>query len=991
MFMIKRLLLTALCFFPLPGGGQLCAQNDKLQQAADLYRSGLYERAARILEEVEPSDALSDGYLTLCRVKTRTEGWIESVEKYDRLWQESSLRSRIHNAAALNLFDDLSYAAASDLFASVNVKHLESGEVPEYTFKRAYCDFSRGLYDSARAGMADVVALPYSDYTAPAQYTIGYIDYSARRFAEAEDWLTKSASDSRFTSIAAYYILECRFMRSDYDYVMQHGDEVYASVPEERKAHLARILSEAFLVSGDTAKAKEYYDRDLSGAGLKSGKDLFYAGSVSYASQDWQGAIDSFSAMPSRTDSLGQIASYQLADAYLKTRNKVAALGAFKEAAQLSWDTDIQEDAFFNYAKLAFDINRDSAPFEQYLSRWADSRRGDAVYSYIAVAYLYNRDYEAAVAAYDKIDELNPQMRGNYMKANYLRALQLISGGSWRDAVDCLRAASFYTGKNDPFNQMSRYWLAQAYYRTADYARAADIFTDLYNLSALEGQAEGATIPYDLAYTYFTSGDYASAAKWFDKYCASDAKEFRSDALVRRADCDFIRKDYSSAISAYEKALSESRSADNVYPYYQLGLAYGLTGRIDKKIEALSTVEEADAAAPLYCDALYELGRSYVDAGKDERATQCFEKLRSTSRDSSFVARALIELGMVSRNASDYDKALGYYKEVAATMKGSEYYDDALAAIESIYQAKGEPEAYFAYLDRSGISSGKTGAEKEAVYFNSAEQVFLSGNYAKALVSLQKYLDAYPDGSKAANAQFYLAESYRALGRKEEACDSYAQVISSAESGSFTEISLLQYAALSYALAHYSDAYRGYASLLESARLEDNVFAAKTGMLRSSFRARLYDKAIAAGEALKADSRCTEELGREADYVKAKSLLGTSRRSEAFGILNTLSANPSDSYGAEAAYLLIQDIYDRGEFDKVESRVYSFAQNAPDQSYWLAKAFIVLGDSFAEKDNMTQAEATFRSIEEGYVPSGDGDDVLDNVRIRLGKIAELKK
>ena len=987
--MMKRLLFTALSL-PLLASGLVCAQNDRLQQAAGLYRSGLYERAARILEEVEPSDALSDGYLTLCRVKTRTEGWLESVERYDRLWQESSLRSRIHNAAALNLFDDGSYAAAADWFASVNVKHLESGEVPEYTFKRAYCDFSRGLYDSARAGMTEVVALPYSDYTAPAQYTIGYIDYSGSRFAEAEDWLTKSAADSRFTSIAAYYILECRFMRADYDYVMQHGDEVYASVPQERKAHLARILSEAFLVSGDAAKAKEYYDRDLSGTGLKSGKDLFYAGSVSYASQDWQGAIDSFSAMPSRADSLGQIASYQLADAYLKTRNKVAALDAFRQASQLSWDTDIQEDAFFNYAKLAFDINRDSAPFEQYLSRWADSRRGDAIYSYIAVAYLYNRDYEAAVAAYDKIDELDPQMRGNYMKANYLRAVQLIGGGSWRDAVDCLRAASFYTGKNDPFNQMSRYLLAQAYYRGGDYGRAADIFTDLYNLSALEGQAEGATIPYDLAYTYFSSGDYASAAKWFDKYSSAGASEFRSDALVRRADCDFIRKDYKSAIPAYEKALSEIRSADNVYPYYQLGLAYGLTGSLDKKIEALSRVEEADVAAPLYSDALYELGRSYVDAGKDAKATQCFDRLRTTSRDSSFVARALIELGMVSRNASDYDKALGYYKEVAATMKGSEYYDDALAAIESIYQTKGEPEAYFAYLESSGISSSKTGAEKEAVYFNSAEQVFLSGNYAKALVSLQKYLETYPDGSKAANARFYMAESYRALGRKEEACDSYAQVIaSSSESGSFTEISMLQYAALSYSLGHYADAYRGYASLLDSAQLEDNVFAAKTGMLRSAYRARLYDKAIASSEALKADSRCTEPLGREADYVKAKSLLGTSRRSEAFAILKTLSGNPADSYGAEAAYLLIQDIYDRGEFDKVESSVYSFAQNAPDQSYWLAKAFIVLGDSFAEKDNMAQAEATFRSIEEGYVPSGEGDDVLDNVRMRLEKIAEL--
>ena len=971
--------------------GMVYAQTDRVDEAVALYKNGMLERASAILNEVKPSTALSDGYLTLCRVKARTEGWLESVDAYDRLWQESSMRSKIHNAVALNLFDDGSYAAAADWFATVTEKHLDSDEIPEYAFKQAYCDFKNGLYDSARQRLLDVVKLPLSDYTAPAQYTIGYIDYSDKRFSEAEDWLTKSAEDARFTEIAEYYILECRFMRKDYDYVMQHGDDVYSVVPEERKAHLARILSEAWLVSGDAEKAKEYYDRDLIGAGLKSSKDLFYAGSVSYASNDWQGAIDNFSAMPSRADSIGQIASYQLADAYLKTKNKVSALSAFKDAAQLSWDADIQEDAYFNYAKLAFDINRDAAPFEQYLSRWSDSKRGDSVYSYIAVAYLYNRDYEAAVAAYDKVDELDPQMRGNYMKANYLRAAQLIGGGSWRDAVECLRAASFYTGKNDPFNQMSRYWLAEAYYHTEKYSQAANLFTELYNLSALDGQTEGESIPYNLAYTYFSSGDYAQAAKWFDKYTASADATFREDALVRRADCDFIRKDYKSAISEYEKALSEVRSADNVYPYYQLGLAYGLNGQNAKKIEALSRVQQASASAPLYCDALYELGRSYVEAGKDGDAISCFEKLRSTASDSSFVARSLIELGMVYRNRSDYNKALGYYKEVVQTMKGSEYYDDALAAVESIYQAKGEPEEYFAFVEEAGISSGKSEAEKELVYFNSAEQVFLSGNWSKALVSLQKYLDAYPDGSKAANAEFYMAESYRALDQKEKACDCYAKVVAAAGSDSFTEVSMLQYAALSYSLERYEDAYRGYENLLGSAQLEDNVFAAKSGMMRSAYRARLYSQAISASENLKADSRCTSEMGREADYVKAKSLLGTSRRSEAFEIMKSLSKTPSDAYGAEAAYLLIQDIYDRGEFDKVEDSVYAFAQNAGDQSYWLAKAFIVLGDSFAEKANMAQAEATFRSIADGYVSSGAQDDVLDQVNMRLEKIAELKK
>ena len=97
----------------------------------------------------------------------------------------------------------------------------------------------------------------------------------------------------------------------------------------------------------------------------------------------------------------------------------------------------------------------------------------------------------------------------------------------------------------------------------------------------------------------------------------------------------------------------------------------------------------------------------------------------------------------------------------------NEYTEDAMLAIESIYQSMGEPESFLAYSESVGDGSRKTDAEKEQIYFNSAEQVFLSGNYQKALTSLQKYFDAYPSGTRATEAYFYQAECYNALGQKE--------------------------------------------------------------------------------------------------------------------------------------------------------------------------------------------------------------------------------
>ena len=56
----------------------------------------------------------------------------------------------------------------------------------------------------------------------------------------------------------------------------------------------------------------------------------------------------------------------------------------------------------------------------------------------------------------------------------------------------------------------------------------------------------------------------------------------------------------------------------------------------------------------------------------------------------------------------------------------------------------------------------------------------------------------------------------------------------------------------------------------------------------------------------------------------------------------------------------------------------------------IAKAFITLGDSFAEQDNLAQAKATFESVQNGYKPAeGTSDDVLDNVRMRLEKLKTM--
>ena len=989
--MISRKLNIGLSLILMCIGLNINAQD--MRSALRLFDNGMYSRARTSFDEVASASYMSDpeGYAVLCDVKQNVPGYTRTMNRFLAENPQSQLISQIRYAHALNLFDVQDFSGALGEFSQINIKHIDKSQRTEFVFKNAYCALENGMMAEALTGFKEVEAMPASDYTSASRYVIGYINYDLKNFKEALKWFEQSVKDSRFAELSSYYIIECRFMLADYAYVTAKAEEMYGRVPKERRPQLARIISESWLVLGNAEKARKYMELNAMEGGQPSGRaDWFYRGSVLYAVNDYKGAIDSYSMMGERTDSIGQIANYQLGYCYIQTKNKVAALDAFKSASHFSFDKNIEEDAYFNYAKLAFDLNSDSSVFYDYLAKYSDKTKGESIYSYIAMAALHNRDYAGAVDAYNQIDYLDGDMRSNYMKANYLRAEQLIRRGSYRKAIPCLKAAAYYSPKGSRFSQLATFWLAESYYRDDQYAAARREFEKLYNVSALYGREESSLIVYNIAYVYYKEGEYQVALKWFDEYLAADSVRYRKDALERKGDCHFITKQYKAASEAYDLVLKSYFDVNDIYPYYQSALAYGLDKNVDKKIQLLTNVLEASPEAEFYPEAMYELGRSYAVKEEDENAFMCFNRIAESVKDSTYVAKAYIEMGSISRNQSQFNEALGYYKTVVEQMPMSGYAEDALIAIESIYQTRNEPEEYFAYIESIGKGATKTADERETMIFNSAEQIFLSENYNKALVSLQAYLDKYPDGKYSYKADFYMAESYKSLGKKEQACDCYKKVISEGE-GSFVELSMLNFANISYGLEKWEDAFGGYMALYNSARLENNTFVALTGMMRSAYRAHDWSNAVQKADMLMADSRSDADLKREAQYVKAKSYLASSRRDAALEILDDLACNLNDRYGAEAAYIMIVDSYDRGEFTEVENMVYAFADSGSPQTYWLAKSFIILGDSFVERGDVRQAKATFESVRDGYTAEGESDDVPSNIELRMNKLEELEK
>ena len=981
-------LLSVLALSAVLGIGTLSAQtpSGEFRRALAMYDAGMYEEAGALFREFSAryKDPLAEGYSVLSSAKLATPGYEAAVEDYAWNHPASAVLPEILFTHAENLFDAGRYEEAESVFETISIVDLKPSELTRYRFKKAFSAWSAGHYASSEDALKSL-AEGDSECRHAAAYAYGYILYDRHDFENAFKYFGGAAEDVKFAPLSRYYRTECRFMQKDYRFVVDEGVNDFPSVPDSLKGRMARLISESYLILGDAEEAVRYYDAQAASVASEKDADKFYAGSVRYAAKDWEGAIREYSRMADRTDSLWQIAASHIGYSNIQIGNKVAALDAFKSAASLDFDKALREDTFYNWAKLSFDINNDPAPFEAFMAQYPEQEKSDQIYGYIALAALLDHDYEAAIEAYDNIDELSPKDKRNYVKANYLRGNQLITAGSWRGAAPYLKAAAHFAGEDDPINGISLYWHGQSLYMDDKFADASDVFKGLYNTLALGDSPEGERLPYDIAYSEFRQKKWSEAAKWFDRYLAGskDLPGYK-DALVRRVDCDFYSKDYKAAVSGYDAILASYPDPNDVYVYYQDAIAYGLLGKRDRKLALLENVLKADSGSHLYGEAMYELGSAYVEAGSESKAINVFKTLHATAGDSDLAAKALLRLGMTSGEQSRYDEAITYYKRVVSEYPGTEYAEAALGSLSSIYTAQGEGHKYLDYVE--SLSGNQAPAEdesgKEERYFAAAEQAYLSANYAKAVAALEDFKERYPGSKYTSRADFDIAQCYRQMGRGDQALDYYSRSIEEAGEDEDTLPAMRHYASLAYSLERYSESFGAWSAIFDAVQTASESHEASLGMLRSAYSSRNYADAVKAADEVLAYEQ-DEKVMREALYIKAKSCLATSRREDAILILKALAEDPMTAEGAEAGYLLIQDCYDRGSYDEIGDRVKAFSATGTPHVYWLARALIVLGDTYAAQGSPVQARYVYEGVARNY--EGD-DDVTSLTTLRLRKL-----
>ncbi|NOU60900.1 tetratricopeptide repeat protein [Marinifilum caeruleilacunae] len=968
------------------------------QSANEKFQNKNFGAARREFQEfvnrssTEFSDRKSQAefYMALCSIELFRPGAEEEMKAFIRNYPESNKIQSAYFQLGRQQYRNKKYKAALLWFQQVDPYLLHHDDLSEYRFKLGYSYFRKKDYENARKNFYEIIEVS-GDYNAPANYYYSHIAYLNKNYQTALSGFEKLEANKTFAPIVPYYICQIYFLQEQYQKLLSYAPKYLDDASVKRQGEIAKMIGLAHYQIKEYAKAIPYLEK---GKKTLVREDRFAYGYCLYKEKKFEQAIQQFERVGGEDDEMLQVATFCLADCYLKSGNKNGAKVAFASAARMDFDKNMQQDALFNYAKLTYELsyspfNETIKAFDEYLQKYPDSDRNDEAYDYLVKVYMTTKNYSDALASMDKIRNKTPEIEKAYQRVSFLRGLELMKQLKYEEAIQAFDLSWKYRMYNSNISAERLYWKAEANYRLGNLNEAISQFKTFLvspgsGTSEYFGQAY-----YNIAYANFDQDKYDEASDWFRKYVnqANEKDEFVSDAFNRIGDCFFLDRNYNKAAEFYAKA-ARIDSWDADYALYQQAFCMGLLNQPNEKARLLEQVKSKYPKSDYSDDALFELAQAKVKMDQQREAAGLYHELVKNHPNSSFAAKALVQLGLMNYNLKEYEKAIINYKAVITDYPQSQEKQGALIGLKNVYVDLNRVNEYFAFVESAGSGTVLRRSEKDSLSYISAERLYMSGKTEQGITAFESYLSNYPYGMFRLNAQYYKADA--ALNQKdyETALVGFEEVVDQPDN-LFTEKALLAASQLNYRNENYDRAKGQYQRLTQRAEIPENRNVAKVGYMRCVYHLNEFENVIPAATEVLEMPKIQEEMIREATYKRAKSYLSLAKNSEALIDLKSLSNEVQSVEGAEAKFRIAEVYFAQSKFNEAENEINQFIEMNSPHHYWLAESFLLLSDVFLKKNDEFQAKYTLQSIVDNYGSKEDG--ILERAQQKLNVLLKAEK
>ncbi len=969
------------------------------QSAIELFNKQKFNSAKEAFQTIgnsinEPKSEMRASclfYAALCACELYNNDAPALLTEFINLYPENAHLNKTYFALGKYYFYKQKHDLSLKNFRIVNALELNENERAEFYFKCGYSAFSTNEFATAKNNFNEIKDKD-NKYASPATYYYSHILYKEKKFESALKGFEKLKKDETFGAIVPYYIAQIYYLQSKYQELIEVATALLNSSSPKRTAEISRFVFEAYFNLEKYSDAipfmLSYKDKSTN---IFSREDNYKLGYCYYKSNDYSKAIPCFINTSATTDSLGQNAMFYLGDSYVKIKKKKDAYQAFGAAYKLDFDPKIKEESLYNFAKLSFDLsynpyNEAIKALEKYLLEYPESKKKDEMYGFLVNIYTTTRNYKDAITSIEKISKLSPKLLASYQKLLYYRGVELFNNENYQEAIILFDKA---IGNNfEPqFTALGLYWKADAYDRQNDFDSAQINYALFYAIPEVSKLPEYKISYYNMGYSQFKKKNFSQALISFKKYVEiADNKEKKifNDANLRLADCYFVTKSYSNAIDYYDHVI-EAKVGDMDYAMYQKAISLGVLGKLESKTQQLTKLLEQFPKSTYSDDATFELGNTYSIMKNDTKALEYFNNIATKQSNSYYNKIALLKTGLIQYNNNQDEQALLTFKKVNELYPGSAESKEALVNIKNIYVDQNKVDDFFMYV--KGLSFANVSeSEQDSITYIAAENRYMSNDCESAVKSFATYIEKFPKGAFALQANFYKSECEMRSGKPEDAIKGYEYVISQPQS-KFTESSLQKAANINFSLKNYEKSFNQFTQLEQNAEYKANLIESGTGKMRCAYLLKNYTQAIQSSRSVLLLDKITLELKSEAHLIIAKSALEIDSLALAqteFEITSKLAHNEA---AAESKYNLALIYFNQGNLDKSEKLIFDFISQSPSYEELLAKNFILLSDIYVKKDNLFQAKQTLQSIIDNY----EGADIVKTAHEKFNAIVDIEK
>ena len=936
------------------------AQEKDFDVALDYYNQKQYNLAQLIFENLDSDIALL--YNAKCSKNLASD---DAVELFNRLLNDfpySIYHNEVYSSLAEIYYNNQDFSKVIIFY-----KKIEDELKVNQKFHLAYSYFQLDSIENAKYYFSKLLNVD-SDYQSASKYYFAHISYKTKNYQSSLKWFKELRTDKKFKKIVPYYIAQIYYFLEDYNTLIEFLEPSINDVIDSRKIESNRLLGESYYRVKDYLNATKYLSVFDSDSVDVSDSDNYMIGFSYYKISDYLNAITYFKKIDVSDNKLGQMTSYYLGASYLRVNNNNFALQAFKNASSMQFDQIISEEAFFNYAKLSYELDlpfeNSLTTFKQFVSNFSSTDKQEYIKSLMVKLLKVTSNYlDAYNALKNKID-LTLEEKTTLQELAFFLGVKEFNNNNFDRAIFFFKESLMFFS-NEGIRNASKIWLADAYYQIEEFENSQNVLSDISNVN---DKFLSDLFLYNKGYTFFKLGKYSSANEAFRTYIKSATDSmFVNDALLRIADCYFMQKSFTLADKYYEKSIVFNLF-DLDYSLYQRSICLGVINNQSEKLRLLKRLISEKRNSIYFDDALFDIAQYYKNSGAYDNALLFYDSVLTNSIDFDLQAKAYLSKAMVYYNIDEIDKSISQYKLVVNTFQKGPYFKEALLGLQSIYVGIARVDEYISYLN--GIPQYKLSqSEQDSLSYSAAFIKFSEQEYSVSKEAFQKYITEFKDGVFIDDAYYYLARSFYNLGDSIQTNLSYAYIV---------ENNSIQY--LEEALIHLSRAYFNAEDFLISnkyySQLEEivsNNSVKREVIIRLMYGFELIDTRQAVNYAQKVLllDKVDNWLLSKAEIIISRNDFETGNYAKARKSYRRILNIDKNSDGAEAMYMLIYLTYLDDSLDVAEEMIFDMPNNFSD-NYYIAKSFILLSDIYVSKGDKFQAKATLESILDNY----DGEELI---------------